>query len=156
MPTPNEWQQLILLEVGAGLEGEDPAERQLLDKVTPNINTIWACHADKAYVAPKLQYLYTKRHCIEIIMGQLRDLVQSNVGGYNSQQQQKLANLKILRDNTQQEIVEEEKRAQSARPPAIGYLTQQAPRQPIPLGAQPDPGDPAYRGDPYRHRPDKI
>jgi hypothetical protein len=94
--TADDFQRLILLEVGAGLDGNDPVEAKILDKITPNIALLWVAWSDKAAIFPRLQYLYCKKQCLDIIEGQLRDLVTTTVGGYNSNQQQKLANLQAI------------------------------------------------------------
>jgi hypothetical protein len=143
--TAADWQRIILLEVGAGLDGDDPVEEAILDKVTPNIDLFWNAWADKALVYPRLQYLYCKRQCLQIIEGQLRDLVQVNIGGLSTQQQQKLSNLLNMQKRVDEEIKDLELKAQAARPVVVIPLTQTNPR--LPDVGQIDPNNPAYRGD---------
>ena len=143
--TPADWQRLILLEVGAGLDGDDPVEEAILDKVTPNIDLLWNAWADKALVYPRLQYLYCKRHCIQIIEGQLRDLVQTTIGGFSTQQQQKLTNLQNIQKRIDEEIKDLEAKAQANRPIILAELTQTSAR--LPSTGEVDPNNPVYRGD---------
>lgn len=140
-----DWQRLLMLEVGAGLDGNDPVEEAILDKITPNIELIWNAWADKALVFPRLQFLYAKRQCLNIIEGQLRDLVAVTIGGFSAQQQQKLANLLNLQKRTDEEIKDLEMKAQAARPVLVAPMTQTAPRMPNPGDV--DPNNPVYRGD---------
>ncbi len=143
--TPADWQRLILLEVGAGLDGDDPVEEAILDKVTPIIDLLWNAWSDKALVFPRLQYLYCKRHAIQIIEGQLRDLVQTTIGGFTTGQQQKLTNLQNIQKRTDEEIKDLELKAQASRPIVLAPLTQTNAR--LPDVGQVDPNNPVYRGD---------
>lgn len=145
MLTADDFQRLILLEVGAGLDGNDPVEAKILDKITPNIALLWVAWSDKAAIFPRLQYLYCKKQCLDIIEGQLRDLVTTTVGGYNSNQQQKLANLQAIHKRVEDEIKDLEMKAQASRPAIVASLTQTSPRMPDP--SQVDPNNPVYRGD---------
>ncbi len=145
MLTAEQWQTLVLLEVGAGLDGKDEVERAKNDVLTPHIQLFWAAWADKAFTHPRLQYLYCKKQCLDILEGQLRDLVQTTIGGFNSNQQQKLANLQAINKRVMEEITIIEKRAQANRVPVMGELTQTSSRMPDPT--QVDPNNPVYRGD---------
>lgn len=161
--TSNEWMSLILLEVGAGLDGSDPVDKQIIDQVTPNIGLIWAAWADKALVYPRLQYLYTKRQCLDIIEGQLRDLVSTQIGSFNVNGQQRLQNLQAIHKRVDEEIEKLEEQARASRGPVKGDLEQTAPSMADP--GKPDPNNPVYRGDaivrpqrpdPYGWRPGGI
>lgn len=143
--TAADWQNLILLEVGAGLDGNDPVEQAILDKVTPNIELVWNAWSDKALVYPRLQYLYAKRQCLNIIEGQLRDLVTTTIGGFSAQQGQRLQNLLNLEKRVDEEIKDLEMKAQANRPIIVAQLDATSPRQPG-LG-EVDPNNPMYRGD---------
>lgn len=145
MLTPQDWHKLILLEVGAGLDGNDAVERKALDKVTPNIELIWGAWAEKGMVFPRLQYLYAKKQCLDIIEGQFRDLVSVTINGLNQNQQQRLQNLQTLNKRVSDEITVLEKKAAAVRSPVISNLNQTAPSMPG-LG-QLDPQNPVYRGD---------
>ncbi len=138
--TADQWQQWILQQVGAGLEGTDE-----LDILTPTIGAIWDAWADKALVAPRLQYWYALRHAADILIGQLRNQTWSQLGPMSVQGGQKLKNLQMIRDNAQAEIGLVEKRAAGYRPPVVGALRQTAPI--LPAANQPDPNSRAYRGD---------
>ncbi len=140
-----QWQQFILLEVGAGLDSTDPISAKVQDIVTPIIQVLWAAWAEKALIFPRLQYLYCKRHCLEIMAGQMRILVPVTVQGLNLQQDKRLTNVQTLMKDVQGQIDTVEKQAAASRPPALGYLTQKNAIMPRPL--QPDPNSRAYRGD---------
>jgi hypothetical protein len=137
--------QLILWEVGAGLDGQDPVEQAAYDRLTPNIDKLWNAWADKALVFPRLQYLYCKRQCLIVLVGQLRDLVQVSIGGFSSGQQQKLANLNEIIKRTDEEIKDLEAKAQASRPVVVAPMTNTSPR--MPDVGQVDPNNPVYRGD---------
>jgi hypothetical protein len=143
--TAQEYIQLLLLEIGAGLDGSDPVEKQVLDKVTPNIQLIWSSWSDKALVFPRLQYLYAKKQCLDILEGQLRDLVSTTIGGFNANQQQRLDNLRTLNTRVGEEIKVLEAKHTANRPMVMAPLNQTAPRMDDP--GKIDPNDPVYRGD---------
>ena len=63
MVTSADIQQRIVLEVG------DTREQVLSAMVA----SVWAEFADKAYIHPRLQELYTKRALIDIKLGSKRD-----------------------------------------------------------------------------------
>lgn len=145
MPTAQDWQSLLLLEVGASLEGDDAIDKILNDKVTPNLPTIWAMWQDKALVFPRLQYLYVKRHCLQIIMGQLRDFVDTSLGtNLLLKQSSYMNNLHMMHDMVSQDIANTELMARRGRPSVIGELLKTSPSEPA---NGPDPSNPVYRGD---------
>lgn len=136
---------MLALEVGAGIEGDDEIDRLINDKVTPNLPTIWAMWADKALIFPRLQYLYAKRQCIEILMGQLRDYTDASLGtNLNLRQGAYFGNLTMLHQQVEIQIAALERQALAGRNPVIGELLQKSPNQPT---MPPDPANPAYRGD---------
>lgn len=122
--TAAEIQDMILREVGAGLEGlPDEVLSAVLDKVTPYIQLYWETWAWKAQIYPGLQALYVKRQCLDVILGQVRDLTNVTIGSASITQGQISQNLNLLRTNTQTEIERAEKMSQSSRPPVIGVLS---------------------------------
>lgn len=123
MPDISETQRIILLEVGAGLEGlPDDVQAEILDKVTPLIPILWQQWAVKGLLFPHLQALYVKRACIDILLGQVRDLMQITLGGGSINQTTLFTNLTTLRTNTTTEIDRVEKIMEASRPPAIGVM----------------------------------
>lgn len=106
-------QQLIVLETG------DTPDSIL----TNNINMIWNSFADKAPIFPRLQELYTKRVCIEIVLGTLRNQVSFSMNGdLNLRLEQRSQYLKDRHKELCDEIVRVEKIAQATRPSVIGEL----------------------------------
>lgn len=155
MLTTQDWKETILLEVGAGLDSTNPVEAAALDKVTPLIDKFWAMYISKAMIYPMLNVLYTKRHCLNVLYGQFRDLIRAQIGGFTVSQEQKLANIKTMIDQVNEEIKEVETKASASRPPALGYMVQTSPQMPRPQ--QPNANDPRYRGDALaRPRPRDI
>lgn len=153
--------QLILLEVGAGLDGLSPAERTALDVVTPNIDLIWAYYAARAYW-PGLQALYAKKKCLQILRGQLRLKMDITIGPVPFRFSQMYANLAALLKETCEEIAENEKMARKNRAVVGGDVLRTAPLLPADLaavwhdeatGGYPDPNSPRYTGA-VRGRPD--
>jgi hypothetical protein len=123
MLSAKDWQDSLLREVGAGLEGlPDQVLSRALDMVTPHLATYWEMYARYAPVYPGLQFLYVKRHCVNVILGQVRDLFQVNVGGATVSQQQLTQNLQKLYENVTAEIRDAEERAKGSRPPAWGTI----------------------------------
>src|SRR5438105_8707634 len=58
-------QNLIVLEVGDTPDG----------RLTANVSDIWADYADKALLDARLQQLYTKLRCIDMVLGYERTSV---------------------------------------------------------------------------------
>jgi hypothetical protein len=123
MPSAQDWMQSILREVGAGLEGlPDEVLSAVLDKITPYLSTYWEMYASYALVFPRLQYLYTKRHCLNILLGQVRDLIQVSIGSAEISQTQLSDNLHKIYQNTNAEIQHLESLSVSSRGPAQGAI----------------------------------
>jgi hypothetical protein len=123
MPGVEDWKAVLLREVGAGLDGmPDDALSAVLDKVSPYIDVYWEMNSRYAVVYPGLQYLYTKKQCLEILMGQVRDLTQINIGALGVSQQQLLDNLGKLYGNVVNSIKDAEEKARGSRAPAIGSI----------------------------------
>lgn len=121
MPTIAEVQQTVLFEVGAGLEGlPDTVLADVLDKVTPYVMLYWDQWAWKGLVYPGLQVLYVKRQCLDVLSGQVRDLMPVTVGAGTINQDRIFTNLQALRKNVQDEIQRVEQIASQSRPVALG------------------------------------
>lgn len=123
MPSAADYQASILDEVGAGLEGlPDSVLAAVLDKVSPYIQRYWEMYASYALVYPRLQYLYTKRHCCNVLIGQVRDLLQVSIGSASVNQGAITQNLQKIYDNTNAEIKAFEDQAKGSRVPAYGLI----------------------------------
>jgi hypothetical protein len=156
--TPDDYQNIILTEVGAGLDGEDPAQKNLLDKLTPLIGSLWDMWANRGKIDPHLQFLYVKRQAVHVLMGQVRHLTSASVGSLSPRYGDKIANLQKLLDEVNKKIEDWEKILRDSRPAAVGAMTQTSPvMTPAPGSPDtrsrpygPDPNDPALRGDALR------
>jgi hypothetical protein len=146
MVTALDYQQLIIVEVGAGL---DAPLRPELDAISPNIGILWGVYADKAYY-PRLQYLFTKRHALDMLLGQLRLKVNGSMGGISMSLNQGIANIQGMRKDTDDEIGRVLKEARANRAPAVkpGVVQQEYPLRPgANVNGVGDPNAAAYRGD---------
>lgn len=124
MPSAADWQDSILREVGAGLEGlPDEVLARVLDKVTPYLSTYWEMWAWKSLIYPSLQALYVKRQCLLVLLGQTRDLINVTIGSGSIQQATLNSILQTLYKTTQDEIQRVEEIARSSRPPVLAPLT---------------------------------
>jgi len=137
---------IILAKVGAGLEGDDEIDQILLDKVTPLFDAIWARWEWKNYY-PNLQVLYVTRECVELLQGQLRDLVDAKLGANLTLSQSSImANLVTIQQQTTAEIQQAEAMASQSRGSVIGELRKRTFAEVPPW--YPNPSSPRYRGDP--------
>ena len=146
--SPTTQQTLIIAEVGDAPD----------NRVTTNIVAIWADEAGHANVDPKLQVLYTKRRCIDLLLGYYRGRVDMRTFDHAELKlSQMTGNLAQMRLGVQTEITRLEKKARSSR---VGVATPITQVQPISAqdeinretGPQPaiiDPNDPAYAGSPW-------
>lgn len=144
-----QWQQLIISQVG------DTAQ----SVVAQNVAGVWDAYAGRALVAgPALQALYTKRDCIDLVLGSLREDVDSAIpGDMASKEDQKTGHLRAMRTEASAEIVRLEARARSTRGGATTPITTVVPisvadevaRQQQPPSQLPDPNDPRYGGWPF-------
>lgn len=152
--TDQQIQSLIILEVGEVWQPPTTPGGPQTALLASNIATVWASYADKALIAPRLQELYTKRRCIDIVLATLRDQVDFSVfEDLNSKQGQRFDHLNKMRADCQAEIVIVEQRAQKGRAPAVGPLTNTEPETPptsLPVTTVVDGNDPRYRGDLYQ------
>ena len=147
-----EWKQQILLEVGAGLDGSSDVERAAKDVITYQIDTLWEMWGSKNYF-PRLQYLYTKRACIDTLMGQLRTTITRSIGPLSMNLDSYLSNLSTLRQNVDNDIKQAESSARQRRPSVVKMTEATAAIQPENSGGWPPgvpgPGSPRYRGSPF-------
>lgn len=165
MPTQTDIETIMLLEVGAGL---DAPSRPELDRLTPNIALLFNFYADKAFIFPRLQYLYAKRHLLMILQGTLRNKVTGGFGGMRVHQTDSVKAVGQMYKETGDEITRIEKWSRAVRPGVVQRAFAKVPSTPgilnpviqplppkivgLPNGAVPDgqgdPNAPAYRGDP--------
>jgi hypothetical protein len=133
--TDDEYKSLIVLEVG------DTAD-QLIQN---NIDTFWTLY-DTLALAGRLQYLYAKRKAVEVLMGSVRTLVDSEITGDSKfALHQRMTNLETMLAACDQDIAAE-RRNLAGQGSAVGLLTTTAPIA-SPTG-RPDANDPRYSGDP--------
>ncbi len=123
--------------------------------VAQHIAVIWDSFADLAPISPRLQELYTKSRCIDLLLGQVRGQVDLLTGDLQLKLSQKAATLLAMQKNVQKEIAAYEAQAQSSRAPASGALTTVEPIPPptvlpLPPSPVPDAQDTRYSGDPYK------
>lgn len=137
-------QALIILEVGDEATAAAPG-----GILAANIATIWASYADKAQIAPRLQELYGKRRCIDLVLGVVRGQVDFEIfQDHRRNQSQKAKALEAMRADCQAEIAVIEKKARTKRPGVAGLITTVTPLSP-PSTSSPNANDPRYKGDPY-------
>jgi hypothetical protein len=92
-PTDADLQRLIVLEVG------DADDKRL----SRNITLLWSLYANAG--SQTMQYLLTRRHAIQMVMGAVRELIDINAAGeVNVSWSQRIGNLKVMLDATQAEI----------------------------------------------------
>lgn len=133
--TEAEAKSLILLEVGAGLDGSD------LGALTTNIDVIWLGYANKEYY-PRLHMLYVKRQCISVLLGQLRLKINKSLGQLNKQLKSIFDNLQQLYTNVSSEIEAAEREAKASVDGDVGSFQQTNPLDPWII----NPSDAKYRG----------
>lgn len=139
--TASDAQNMILLEVGASLEGFDIAV------LSTNVVSYWNSFADKAYF-PRLQYLYTKRSCILAVMGQLRLKINKSLGPINKQLGGYFENISKMYQIVNEEIARIEKQASANSDPSVEKIktpkSRRFDKDEILFSA--NPNDPKYRG----------
>ncbi|MDE2127923.1 MAG: hypothetical protein KGJ62_15185 [Armatimonadetes bacterium] len=118
------------------------------DPLAPMIKTIWNLYAAHAAIAPELQYLYSRRHCIIYLLGQTAANVDVTLGSDRILQSQQYAMLLKMEQLTDTQIARILARARAQRAAAAGGISATAPEQVSPGGA--DPADTAYSGDPQK------
>lgn len=140
--SPSQWQSLIIGQIGA----------QQNTDVAAMMSALWDQYAPYAGIAAgRLQALYVKRECIDLMLGGVWEDVDSAIpGDMASKEDQKTAHLRAMRVETEAQITLLEARARGARATAVGQLAATAPAPYVPpdpssLGL-PDPNDPQLAG----------
>ncbi len=118
------------------------------------IDIIWDMYAGKALVSPTLQYLYSLRKAIDLMLGNRRaDAVDTKLDNYSFAQDQEIQTLLTMRENVKQEIMKVERESRDYRTIQIGPLARIAPIAPADSYqadlTRIDAGSRIYRGDPY-------
>ena len=83
---------------------------------------IWTGWADKAAIAPILQYLYTKRSAIDILLGGAWVQVDATDQELGVNLSQQTTHLTAMRAQVEDEIVRDERHAQANRQPVTGPI----------------------------------
>ncbi len=123
MPMLADYKILLLKEVGAGLEGSpDEVVSAVLDQVTPLLDVVWDMNHQHGLIWPRLQYLYVKKTCLDVLVGQNRDRMNVSIGGTSVPQSVIVDNLSKMRVLVVEEIKLLEDRAQASRGPAMAPM----------------------------------
>lgn len=170
MATAAQQQQLVLFKLGLAIPGgpsQDAETSALMAAAATVIEAVWENAASLSTI-PGLTSLYAYRDTLDLLLGQYRTRIDSNLGPLNIREGQLFRNLLDLRKNVMDEVVRLEKRAAANIPPAIGPILATAPQQ---IGTstvtiddstgariatvdvsrdRPDPNDPAWGGSPIR------
>lgn len=148
MATATDYQNLILSEVGAGLDADNT------DSLKASLPALWDMYNYKAYY-PQLQYLYVKRHALKIIIGPLRVKINKTLGPQTKQMAQYFSQCQTLYEACDAEIKVLEKQATSERSPSVDRSDVISPegKQSNSFPYNPNPSDPRYRGDISRRKP---
>jgi hypothetical protein len=159
--TAESWQNEIAVSLGQALQGgpqPDAVTQQMMAALASALPTYWAMNADRSTV--RLQWLWTKRQCCLLLMGQLRNKTDSMIGRQlRLSYSQKFRNLKDIYTLIDKEITAEETRARAraggggltapilATAPVManGYRHVPAAGEPT-LPAPSGPGDPNWPG----------
>jgi hypothetical protein len=113
---------------------------------------IWGEYADKAYVAPRLQELYTERDLFDRMITLIQDRFDFSDSDASFKRSQRVQTLVDRRDVVQGKIDALLAMVAANRAPAVGAITATAPMgPPFPLGV--NANHPQYGGSPYFRRP---
>ena len=120
--------------------------------VAPNINLIWDMFADKAVIAPRLQFLYALKEAVSTMIGWSHEYVTFITDRVEVDNSDQLKYWTELQAETQAEIDKVELMAAATRPGQIAAMKTteiiDANSDPSTSGG-PDAGHRRYRGDPY-------
>lgn len=142
--TATNLKNLILVKVGEDAESAGP--------VAAVIEVLWDFHADKALIAPRLQYLHTLKEALEIKMGALPDgdLMEVGLDNKDLSARETFNSWKDIYNATLADIARVEATYRNLRTVAVDSITTQTPlspdSDPSTVG-YPDPGARSYRGD---------
>ena len=117
---------------------------------TGMLGILWDARSDKAVLGGvDLQFQYTLRDVVDIVLGQVWTHVSTADGDQKTGYEQKAKALQVIRQNAQDEIAILEVRALGLRSPVVGQPTITAPVMPVPVpgGGYINPNSRRYRGD---------
>jgi hypothetical protein len=112
------------------------------------ISKIWNTYADKAYISPRLQELYTERDCYDAMLGILQEKYTFRDADTEINEGDLPKNVAARRDKVQERIDALVAMAAANRPGAVGQITTTAPVS-APYGGLIDANNRRYSGDPY-------
>jgi hypothetical protein len=113
---------------------------------------VWSEYSDKAYVAPRLQELYTERDLYDRMIALIQDKYDFTDEQSSFKRSQRVQTLVSRREVVQQKVEALLLMVNANRAPAVGQLTTVAPVSP-PFPQEIDAGSPRYGGSPYYPRP---
>lgn len=117
------------------------------------VGDILLFYNDKLSMGPRLQYLYAKRHIVQLILQNVWQNVTWAEAGVQESDGQQSDHMQKLYDSLTAEILLLESRIAANRGGAIGVITATAPIMPRnafpPFSTLPDPNGRMYRGDPF-------
>lgn len=131
MATEADFRALHLLELGAVLAGapaQDVNTTALMVGLEGAMAAVWNIARTKATVPGTLPW-YAKREAIDVLLGQLRAVIDANLGPLDLKQSHLFRNLMEMRKAAQEEIVRLETRAAISYRPAVGETAVKAPRE---------------------------
>jgi len=153
--SPADAVRLIALQVRdvAGADAlADPTYAQVLATQLP---LVWDGYLPLAAIHPDLQFLYTKRAAVEIVLGQVRDQVDiATAADQKATLNQLTIHLRAMYDAAQAEIARVEAIARASHAPVMAQLAVTGPGLPAMVTVDPAtgrllPSVERYRGNPF-------
>jgi len=153
--TPADAVRLIALQVRdvAGADAlADPTYAQVLAAQLP---LVWDGYLALATIHPDLQFLYTKRAAVELMLGQVRDQVDiATAADQQATLNQLTIHLRAMYDAAQAEIARIEAIARASHAPVMAQLAVTGPGLPAIVTVDPAtgrllPSVDLYRGNPF-------
>jgi hypothetical protein len=111
------------------------------------VNALFELYSDLAATAPRLMYLYARRHALDMTIGGAWQDVSWEETGIAESDGQGVDHLLRMRADAHADIQRIEAQARANRAPAVGVITAATPAGPPAAGVA-DPNAAAYRGDP--------
>jgi hypothetical protein len=136
----------------ADYQAQVTSQLSLSDTLAAEVPTVWDLYADKALIVgggPRLQYLYAKRHFLDVLLGAAATDTDYEEGVTRYSLSQVSKQLAQMRAMVEAEIRLIESRACGNQAPQVAQLTTMTPN-PAPPAGVPDPNDSRYKGDPLK------
>lgn len=153
-----QWQALIIGQVGDVATPNSPSG--ILADMVPYL---WDQWQSRRYFSARLQYLYTKRDAIDLVLSQVRFDVDATIPEQlTTKESQKTAYLNTMRDGVLTEITALEKKYRATRAPVLQPLVTVTPisvqdeinrQETLPYPIIPDPNSPGLAGTPFQALP---